>query len=303
MMAGLLGTAACGGDVTSPVLQPPDTVSAAPTFITVRRAWLPGEREARIAAVMANREWVFPMVGDLSDLAPVVFGDPDSVVVMRRASAPAPAGLQPAPQFSAGWDAFGVDVRVINTAQSPADTIDLIGVFWSNPGEPTWKGMVLMDRCTSLSGSTRTTCRNTRAPTGPGGNAIVINTVAFDASGAKNGAGAGEFRQTTGEYWEGNDGKIKVTSASYGAASAVTSGPFLGGTRASGWMGGQLEDIRMPRLLPSVNGSFITVRLSFESTPLSSVRLTCTFPSPCTGSVNAAVALRAAASAGMPARP
>ncbi|MDP3775277.1 MAG: hypothetical protein Q8Q85_13525 [Gemmatimonadales bacterium] len=44
------------------------------------------------------------------------------------------------------------------------------------------------------------TCKTNRTATTPGGGNIAVNTTAFDASGAKSGAGGGERRFTTGEY-------------------------------------------------------------------------------------------------------
>jgi hypothetical protein len=292
-LAGAMAAAASCGDSTSP----PDV----PHFISVKRAWLPGERAARIASIIANREWVFPYVGDVSDMAPVVYADPDSVVVVVLDPQPSPrvvpTGLQLAPQFNAGWDISGMDIRIIDTTQVPADTSDWLGVFWSNPAEQTQKGIVLADRCTGLTGAAKATCRTSRTVTTPGGANIAVNTASFDAALQKNGAGGGERRFTTLEYWEANSGNFRVTAATYGGNSTVVTGPFTGGTQATGTMNGRMLNIGMPRLLPTVDGSSITVSFDFRMTAIGAMRLTCLFRLPCTGQAGVAAASRGPGSA------
>lgn len=259
----------------------------------MKRAWLPGERDAKIASIIANREWVILPVGDVSDMAPIVYADTDSVVVIVRNPLLAsirPAGLQLVPQFSSGWDIFGLDVRIIDTTQVPADTNDWLGAFWSNPAEQTQKGIVLAYRCANRTGGALASCKTNRTATTSG--SLTVNTAAFDASGGKSGVGGGERRFTTGEYWEATSGTFLVSAAAYGAASTVTSGPFTGGTSATGAMQGRMLTIVMPRLLPTVDGSSITVSFDFRTTAIGALRLTCLFRIPCTGQAGAALASR-----------
>ncbi len=278
------------------------TIEAAQAaFIAVKRAWQPGERDARIASVIANREWVFPYVGDVSDLAPAVYADVDSVVVVVAnplvAARVARSAFQLAPRFNAGWSISGLDIRRIDTTQVPADTSDLLGVFWSNPAEQTQKGIVLADRCTGLAGAAKATCRTSRTVTTPGGANIAVNTTSFEAALQKSGAGGGERRFSTSEYWEANAGNFRVTAAAYGGNSTIGSGPFTGGTQANGTMQGRMQTINMPRLLPTVDGSFITVDFDFRVTSIGSLRMTCLFSSPCTGQAGAAAVRRRGAAA------
>src|SRR5438105_998788 len=67
-----IGLAACGNN-SSPEAPAP--------FITVKRHWQPGERAARIQSIIQNREFNFLYVGDISDLAPQIYADTDSVIV------------------------------------------------------------------------------------------------------------------------------------------------------------------------------------------------------------------------------
>ena len=268
LLVGALATAASCSDAAAPQEEDPPA-----QYVSVRRAWLPGERDSAIARVMRGGG-----LGPFSSLAPFVFADPDSYTTI----APNPlyhpsAGLSfdvvgtRAPQFAASWLITGMDIRIIDNSQSPPDTTDWLGVFWSNtsppaapPDESTWKGFV-------YAASALTTVANT-----------AVNTTAFDASGGKSGAGGGEVRQSTGEYWEGNSGTIRITSGTYGAATPVASGPYTGGTTASGLMQGRMLNIGMPRVLPSP-GTAITVDFDFRFTAIDAVQLTCIFPSPCTG--------------------
>lgn len=296
-VAGALAILVACHESTSP--QP----EAPARYITAKRAWLPGERDALIAQIIRDRSFVFPYVGDVSDLAPAFFADPDSVVVIvpnpaytgsvagAAFRAPGVAELTMPPAFDSTWIILGQDIRIIDTTQVPADTNDWLGTFWAKKGEETWKGLVLAYRCTNRTGASLASCKTNRTATTSG--SITVNTASFDASGAKSGAGGGERRFTTGEYWEGNSGTFLVSAAAYGTASTVTSGPYTGGTQASGSMQGRLNTIVMPRLLPTQDGSSITVDLDFRLTAIGAVRLTCLFSSPCTGQAGSALARRA----------
>jgi hypothetical protein len=244
-------------------------------FLAARRPWQPGERDALIARITQNREFVFPYAGDISDLAPQIFADTDSVTVVvpnpafgTGAVALAP-GVSLAPRFDATWNIFGIDIRIVNNADSPPDTLDWVGVLWSNPAEPTWKGFVI-----------GASASNTIVPS------LAVNTPAFDASGAKSGAGGGEARQSDGTYWQANgaasENTIQVATASYGSPSTIASGPFTGGTVAVGAMNGRLRNIPMTRLFGSTPPATMTVDFDFRAFAISALQIICIFPSPCT---------------------
>ncbi len=271
--------AACGGDGSG--LGTADTVVT--EYVTVRRAWNPGERDSLIARIIANRTWTFPYVGDISDQAPLIL-DPDSAVVLVRnpalpAPPPGPSGAPGALRVpGAGWTTAGVDSRIIDNSQSPPDTTDYLGFLWSNDADDTWKGFVFA------------------AAPGTTVAATVVNTTPFDAGGHNSGAGGGEFRlaaPTT--YWEARGwvrrNTVSVTANfAFGGATTVTTGPFLGGTQQTAFMSGQLDSVRLDRITGTfgTNPQYASASFTF----VGSIRLVCVFPTPCTTN-----ALRAAAAA------
>ena len=90
-MAIAMGVASCDGGVTDD--EPAE-------YIAVKQAWLPGERAAYLQRVMTNHELVFPYVGDISDMAPEIFSDPDSHVVLVANPAFTPSLTAPAAGLS-----------------------------------------------------------------------------------------------------------------------------------------------------------------------------------------------------------
>ena len=145
-VAALVAAVAACADLNEP---PADTPSQ---YITMRRAWLPGERDSLIARIIRTRAFGgVPNVGDISDLAPEIFSDPDSVVVIvpnpaftahvatAALGAPSVAALMMPPAFDSTWTIFGLDIRNIDNTQAPADTADWLGTFWAKYGEETWK--------------------------------------------------------------------------------------------------------------------------------------------------------------------
>lgn len=254
-------------------------------FISMRRAWLPGERAATIAAIQANQSWGF-----MSDYAADIYHDVDSVTVIASnpafsLSAVNGASLLLEPRFAVSWNIGGMDIVNININPVPNDTTHWIGVFWSNPVEATWKGFAY-------------------GAGGLAGNTILarvdINTTAFDASGGKTGAGGGEIRASTATYWQGNGpiggaiNDMQVTVASYGAPATVTTGPFLGGTRATGTMQGRLQKISMARITGATAPNPLVVDYDFRAVSIGSVRIVCVFNTPCTTNVpNLMASLRA----------
>ena len=249
-------------------------------FITVRRAWQPGERDSTIARIKRNREFNFPYIGDISDDADRIYADPDSVTEIAPNPAFALSGLNESslllePRFATNWNITGVDVLEINSAAK--DTLHWIGVFWSNPTESTWKGF-------ALGAAVRTAATTTFPQT-------VVNTNGFDASGGKTGAAAGEVRASTSTSWLGNgpgiapNNTLQVSSSVYGAASTVTTGPFLGGTSATGSMQGRMLTIDMARATGAGSPATFQVGLDFRTAAITSIRYVCVFRSPCTTNV------------------
>jgi hypothetical protein len=243
-------------------------------LITVKRAWLPGERAAAIAAFQSNHT-PLPYVGDLSDLAPSLL-DPDSVTVivsnplLPSASQP---GMSRAPAFAAGWGAIGIDIFVQGKTSTPWDTLSWLGVMWWNPADTTWKGWTI-----------RATTANTY-------NLYNVSTSAFDASGGTTGAGGGEAQQSTGTYWQANSGRIQISyNAGCGTTTTIASGVWKGGTKRPCTFGGRLVTLTMPRLAGTTAPATQTINFDFRTARISGSRITCVFPTPCT-SVGVAAAI------------
>lgn len=261
LAAGML--ASCS-DPIGPVDQPAE-------FIAMRRAWLPGERDSTIAAIVANGG-----LGLASPFAAQVFADTDSVTVVVAnpdfsiRAVDGQSLLLLAPRFLSSWTIGGMELINVNINPVPDDTVHWVGVFWSNPAEPTWKGFVLGATTTSTFPRTD------------------INTLTFDASGQKTGAGGGEIRASTGTYWQANgpiggaNNDFQVTAASYGAASTISSGPFTGGTSASGSMQGRIQRMTMARQTGTDAPVTSQVDYDFRGVAIGSVKIVCVFNIPCT---------------------
>lgn len=238
-------------------------------FITMRRAWLPGERDSLIASVQRNHTLSGPYVGDLSPLAPQIFGATDSVtLVAPNPLYPSPprSGIAPAAQFASGWSTIGLDLSIINQSSVPYDTLSWLGLLWFNPSDSTWKGLTLAATAATTVGLT------------------TVNTPAFDASGATAGAGGGEAQQSTGTYWEARSGQIEITFNGICITSTtITSGVYVGGNQRVCFFGGRLVNLTLPRLSGTTAPATQTINLDFRSSWILGVRITCVFPSPCTG--------------------
>jgi hypothetical protein len=270
-------------------------------FITVRRAWRPGERDSLIARIIADSALSLPWAGNISSLAPQIYADTDSVVVIVRnpaypaaTAAVSGAAIEQAPMpatWGGSWSVSVIDVRVIDT-RAPADTFpDDVGIFWYNMNEPTWHGIAINDRCRDIGGAGRNTCMSSRPPTTKSGGYVTLDTDAFDAAADTIGAGGGELRSSTGYYWKATGGTFEVKSASYGGSSTLTSGPFLGGTSATGTAYGDLNKVVMTQVTPQPSApTSFTTSLDFRGSGVSATRLTCVFPNPCT--TNAVVVAR-----------
>jgi len=273
----LLVAVALGACTEVPDAPAPAAVQTA--FVTVRRAWFPGERDSMIAHIVASRALSFPYVGDLSDNANEIFRtDSVDAIVPNPDLAPAataPLGLSAAPMVpGTGWTTAGVDVRIINTTPTPDDTVRWLGWFWYNSTTNTQKGYAFA--FVQLPATTVA--------------ATSVNTTTFDAAFGKSGAGGGEVTGNPpgNTYWQANGwtrrNTLSVTaSLALGGTSTVTTGPFLGGTQQTLLMSGVLDSVRLDRV--SGSGTPVTQYASITLNLVGSIRYSCTFPSPCTTNV------------------
>lgn len=269
----LAAAALAGGcDGTSPAPLGPQT-----EFITARRPWLPGERDAMIARIVRTRQLALPYVGDLSDNA-VDLLPLDSVTEIVAnplwVSSSVSAGYRPAFGLTGlhvpgtGWTTVGLDIHTVNNNQG-ADTFDWLGALWYNNADSTWKGIIL-----AAGGGTTLA-------------ATTVNTTAFDAANAKSGAGGGEFRFSDGTTWlangTGTPNQFSVgLSFFFGTLTTVTTGPYLGGTSRTGLMSITINNVGLTRVAGSGTPTTQTASVSGF---VGAVQLTCVFPSPCTTNV------------------
>lgn len=278
----------CSSDTTAPAPDGPTQ------YITVKRAWRPGERDSLLQFILATGAW-----GQYSDLASEAVPQWDSAVdvVVNPAwtGAGLAPGLQRAPAFASGWGTAGIDLRIVFDATPGLpvvkDSLDWLMLFWWNPADSTWKGYLV------------------NATTNTSFSYVTVNTTNFNSSNGKTGSGGGEARlaaPTT--YWEANGGQWRVTSTgSYGGLSTIGSGPFKGGNIQTGLMSGNTNTFS-PVTMPRVSGTQAPASqsISYTFTNIYSQRMFCYFtpvPPPggytsCTGA--AAAALVAAARAGRP---
>jgi len=272
LAAALAALAACSDDTG------PGTPSVQTEYVTVRRAWRPGERDSLIARIQRTRQLDFPYAGDMSDYADALIPTDSAIeIVPNPALAPSAVHGPFTPSYSvtgvrvpgSGWTAAGVDVQIINTSVTPRDTLNWLGWFWWNNADSTQKGYIFI-----------ATANNTVAATS-------VNTTTFDASYGKSGAGGGEARGSPpgNTYWLANGWTRRNTASvtsnfNFGGASTVTSGPFLGGTQQTIIVAGVIDSVRMDR--QSGTGTPVTQYASLSTNFTFGVRLTCVFPSPCT---------------------
>ena len=199
-------------------------------LVTVTRLWLPGEQAATIAAAQSDHT-TLPYVGDISGLAPQLYGGDSVTVVVPNPLYQAAAGGPPrVAQFSTGWSAVGVSLSIQDRSAIPWDTLSWLGVMWWNPADATWKGWTL--------GASKATTFALRT----------VSTSAFDASGGSSGAGGGEAQQSTGTYWEASGGQVQMSkNNNCGSTTTIGSGVWKGGTTRTCRFGGRLVNLSMPR--------------------------------------------------------
>jgi len=259
--------------VSMPILVDSLIVADRPTqYVTERRAWLPGERDALIARIARTRQLSLPYVGDLSDNAADIL-PLDSITRIVPVPPQAPRAVARAPMVpGTGWSAIGLDLRIINTNPVPDDTLRWLGWLWFNDADSTNKGIVLAYR--ALSSNTI--------------GATTVNTTTFDAAYGKSGAGGGEVSGLPGPsltYWQANGWVRRNTMSvtlnfAFTGASTITSGPYLGGSQRTSLMTGALDSVRLDRV--SGSGTPATQYASINFGFTGGVQITCVFPSPCT---------------------
>ncbi len=267
-----------------------------PALVTERRAWLPGERDSLVARMERDSLdgfYVPAAVAQLlarTDSATVIVPNPALSAPARQARLGRFANLGQAGQT---WIMVGYDLREvypITPGSTTLDSLNLVGVLWYASPESTWKGRIL---AASVKGTYATQAVNTS--TGPN---------SFDSTYETSGAGGGEARFSTGEYWEASSGQITIKSnrcvPTSCADASFTSGPWLGGVWHGIQVGGNLITIVAPCLLPSgCTSPPDTFSVSFTGTPVAGLAITCIFPTPCSGPAAARIARLARRAAGL----
>jgi hypothetical protein len=272
-LASLLVLGGCG-DANAPQEPAPQT-----EYVTVRRAWLPGERDSLIARIQRTRQFTLPYVGDISDYAADLIPADSAVEIvpnpaLHLASAAPVVPVRPVVHVPGGsFSTVGIDLRMINTNSTPDDTLRWLGWLWFNTADSTNKGIVFGYR--SLAAG------NTLAAT-------TVNTATFDAAFGKSGAGGGEVSGLPGPsftYWQANGWVRRNTMSmtlnfAFTGASTITTGPYLGGSQRTALMNGVLDSVRLDRV--SGTGTPVTQYASITLTFVGGVQITCVFPTPCT---------------------
>jgi hypothetical protein len=255
-----LALGGCAKDSTAPATEADSTFQ----FISVRRAWMPGERDSVAAYVVRTGAW-----DEYSDIAPLAYATWDSAVdiIQNPAWRPPAAAVQrveQSPEFAAGWGGIGMVIRIVfdtvpgGTVQ--ADSLDWVTTRWWNPADSTWKGFMINATTASTFGKQN------------------VNTTAFDASGGTSGVGGGEARLASLTYWQANGGSYRITqNGSYGSYQQITAGPYKGGDVAFGLQAGQLTNIVMPRQAGADTPATQTFSWNFASAPINSQQIRCYF--------------------------
>jgi len=255
-----------------------------PKYIATRRAWLPGEREVLVARLSRDSMDGVTFSGAVAQF--LATSDSATVIVPNPALPAATAGLS-GPQFAlslgqAGqtWILVALQLREvypITPGSTTLDSLRWLGVVWYASPESTWKGRVVAATAASTIGRTN------------------VNTAAFDASFGTSGAGGGEARASTGEYWEAASGQIRINNNTCNPGSCAdqsfVSGPWQGGLWHGIQVQGSLIGIVAPCVLPAgCTAPPDTFDVGFTGTKVSGVAVNCVFPSPCTGPAAAALA-------------
>ncbi len=249
---------------------------ATPTteFITQMRPWRAGERQALVARVQRDSDFVLPFLGNVSpwidqflpvDSVTDIVPNPDWPVASADVAFSPAFSVRHAEVPGTGWTTMGLRIREVNSQQG-GDSLILHGVLWFNNTDSTWKGFLFAaNPATTFAATT-------------------VNTTAFDASFGKSGVGGGEARASDGTTWLANGTGSPNTFAisfylPFGSAKTITTGPFLGGTSRQTILSDNVNNVGLTRILGS--GTPVTQTASVSGF-LGGTEIVCIFPSPCT---------------------
>ena len=249
-------------------------------YITRRRAWRPGEKDSTIAAIVLHRSWVFPWVGNISDLAPLTIAHWDSVteVIVNPAWHP-PAAPSSRERFlyDATYSVMGMDLWIVfdslpDTPGEQRDSLTWKMTLWHKTlADSVWNGFLVADTTGTIFGYRD------------------VNTPSFEAAGGHTGVAAGEVRLAVGDsmaYWQGNGGRnqqYRITmNGSYGPLDTLTSGEYTGATLDSGLTNARARGVILT-LLRGVGVGSLTVDASWTSVPTARIRCYYTGVTPPTG--------------------
>lgn len=245
-------------------------------YITAKRAWAPGERAAFLSSVAANHSLSVPLAGDLSDLAPQLYADPDSVVVLVpnplfHASLSGPLGVGPSlsltgAMFAANWTVVGAKLRIVNNDPfNPGlpDTTYWYMTIWSDPNDATDHGFAIV-------GSDNPTF-----------NVTPLDNVAWFNANGKSGAAAGEYHTSTTTLWldDQANGRFQGSGESFtGTYATIASGPYVGGRSRSGTLKGRVSSAVLVRSSGTDTPTSFTVDIDYRgSTPITGVDIICNY--------------------------
>ncbi len=235
-------------------------------YITVRRPWLPGERDSAAKAIAS--------LYGVGLEASVLALDSTVVIVPNPLYHPAASNfpnmvLSPT---QSGMTMVGVDLyEMDSTVTPPVTVIQWLQAFWYNTAEPTWKGYTVVF--------------STTATTGP----VSLNDNTWTSNGGTSGGGGGDARLTTGEFWQATSGKMQITSntARTAAGTIITSGPDSGGVQRNGLMGGKQVNVTLTEVTPTP-GATQTFSVDFRTTAIPAARIECVnYGSPPSNTLNA----------------
>lgn len=268
-----LSVALCAGIIAGCGNDTPPAEPVAP-LISARRAWLPGERAALLSHIAANHDFSFPYAGDLSDLAPRLYADTDSVVVLvpnplLHASVAGSFGVGPnlslsGAMFASNWTVVGSKLRIIsNDVPATPDTLYWYMTIWSDPADAGNHGFAIV-------GSNNPTF-----------NVTPFNYTTFDNAGGKSGAAAGEYHTGTTTLWldDQTNGRYHGTGETFsGTYATIASGPFVGGRIRSGTMSGRVSLATLVRQSGTETPTSFVVDFDYRgSTPITAVDIICNY--------------------------
>jgi hypothetical protein len=240
-------------------------------FYADSRAWRSGERDSLIDFIVDGR-WLdgLPFVGNLSDLAPLIYQDPDSqVAFVPNPDAQIPFNGPGDPlsrPVAPDWRFFAVKLTYIDDRFSPADSFIWHAIVWANPASYTQHGVAIVS------------ARTDTFTVGP------FDLAAFAAVDGAQGTGAIEIHRNTGAEWQDDrfSGRFSVTGQVYpGQFDTLPAGPIRGALVRAGRQYGRIQSARLRRSAGSESPRLLLMSLDWRVTGLPSVEVVCRFPVPC----------------------